>query len=102
MVRKTSSAMIIIVIVMCSNIFASRAHGECIEECINKCDAVVDEKFRSGEGYIKDIKSSSNYLIMKNQEKAKCYKKCKEKCSQNIKKDDTNTNSESKKKPKEQ
>ena len=99
--EKTGSAMIIILVVMCLNIFASRVHGQCIEECIKKCDEAVDEKFRYGEGYMKDIKSSSNYLIMKNQERTKCYKKCNEECSQRTKKDEVNTNNKLKKKPKE-
>ena len=95
--RRTGSIMITIVMVMSLNVFVCRAYGKCVEECSKKCDATIDEKYSWGEGYLKEIKSSTDYLKMKNQEKVKCYRKCKEECSQNIKKDKVDTSSELKK-----
>jgi hypothetical protein len=100
--RKTSSIITIIFIVMSLNVFIYRAYGKCVEECIEKCDAIIDEKYSFGEGYMRDNKSAVDYLKMKNQEKVKCYGECKEECSQNIKKGTVDTSSELKKEPKEE
>ena len=94
--------MVVIFTVVCLNVFVYSVYGQCIDECMKKCDATIDEKFREGEGYIRGIKDSTDYLKMKNQQKVKCYKKCEEECTQNIKKGTVDTDSESKKETQEQ
>lgn len=100
--RKTSLIIVVIFTVVGLNGFVYRVYGKCIDECMKKCDATIDEKFRAGEGYIKGIRDSTDYLKMKNQQKVKCYGKCEEECTQNIKKGTVDTDSESKKEPQEQ
>jgi hypothetical protein len=97
--RKTSFIMVTIFTVVSLNAFVYRVYGKCIDECMKKCDSTIDEKFRWGDEYIQDIKNSTDFLKMKNQQKVKCYEKCEEECTQNIKKGTVDTESESKKNP---
>jgi hypothetical protein len=99
--RITSFMMVIIFTVVGLNAFVYQVYGKCMDECREKCDATVDEKFRSGEGYIKGIEASTDYLKMKNQQKVKCYGKCEEECTQSVKEGTADTDSELKKEPKE-
>ena len=69
--RKTSLIIVIIFTVVGLNGFVYRVYGKCIDECMKKCDATIDEKFRAGEGYIKGIRDSTDYLKMKKQQKVK-------------------------------
>jgi len=100
--RKTGFIMVIIFTVAILNVFVYRVYGKCIDECMKKCDATIDEKFRLGEGYIKGIKDSTDYLKMKNQQKVECYGTCEDECTQNIKEGTVDTESESKKEPQEE
>jgi hypothetical protein len=41
--RKTSFLLVIIITVVGLNVFVYRVYGKCIDECMKKCDATIDE-----------------------------------------------------------
>lgn len=98
--RTTRFTMVIIFTMMSLTMYVFGAHGKCIDECREKCEATIDEKFRWGEEYLnRSTKASTDYLKLKIQQKEKCYGTCDEGCPQNIKKDTADTDSKVKKEP---
>jgi len=99
--RRTSFIMVIIFTVMSLNIFVYRVYAQCVEDCMNKCEATIDERYKWGEGVVKSTIDSTDLLIQKNGEKKKCLGKCEDECLQTTKKSTVDTGSALKKDPEE-
>lgn len=98
--KKTSYRLAIIFTLAYLTLFVNLVDGKCIDECAQKCNTTIDEKYRWGEGVPMNSIDSTDYLIQKNREKTVCIGKCEDECSQKTKKNPVTTESALEKEPK--